>query len=712
MALEITTMTEYIQLDCYPSLPFASFIPCAIFPHGNTIERVLSNEFILDLINNTIKAPSWLTDSTIKHPRMLIQLNTKSIACVYYHQTKLLVCFGISHAQHQAFIDLLPLVCNALNTTTQKSYKSFKACGFINVNKLFNCNLFADFITNNNYMSNVIAICETTTELCKKHNIVLVIKCTDFMLKKISLHEYTELPSDILNVLLPTINNAHSFTIRVSMTFKYVFPPQIQLKLSRLPSIDTANIIYKLITILLQVYDKFEMTKISQYYPSFLSGMIYPENSDTSTITETHSLENYINNSQVHSELDYIQGIANLRQEIPRLFIKNYTRECAVLPIIISDSVISLWTLQRPPHSIKYFYRDIEDRPYLKNRLVIKYPYPEVEDSRYYTSSVDNMFVGLKVNRLKNSIDFPYLVTCYKSDHMLRQTSVTYKYYHDNNKQQSESKQYSVGLPRFVSLLDKGYVIKHIHMTNTCKTSDAFINALEIITNKTIDRNMLPYIPQLVKQEAWQQTDEDIMNTIRCGTVIGSIYFRYFEEYIKISIHINRIEKGERQVIPAHIEPYIWDVPYEKHIVLFEYVTHLYGRTELEYRVLERTMDNARIFSTTDIVIRKILAEKRRLSQRTLHYDHVTHQILDDTGKCRILRKENGTNISTFTRPMNLPLMLRQQCFLESHIEYMNKIKQQIDMPIMKYSKTSSTTHKYFPNHNSFQVWYENIMKF
>ena len=49
---------------------------------------------------------------------------------------------------------------------------------------------------------------------------------------------------------------------------------------------------------------------------------------------------------------------------------------------------------------------------------------------RYYTSP-PGYFVGLKGDRLSNKDTYKYLVMCYRTNHLERTNSITYKYVYD-----------------------------------------------------------------------------------------------------------------------------------------------------------------------------------------------------------------------------------------------------------------------------------------
>ena len=118
---------------------------------------------------------------------------------------------------------------------------------------------------------------------------------------------------------------------------------------------------------------------------------------DYESLAETYGVRAYRGaDVVVTSGAAQVTGIKKLRQEVPSLFINNYTRECPILPIMVSQEEADR----------------IRD-----SKRVIFYPLDDVENGRHYTAP-EGYYVGLKRNRLRNRHDFYYLITCYLFDHM------------------------------------------------------------------------------------------------------------------------------------------------------------------------------------------------------------------------------------------------------------------------------------------------------
>jgi hypothetical protein len=417
-----------------------------------------------------------------------------------------------------------------------------------------------------------------------------------------------------------------------------------------------------------------------------------------SFVTEALKLlfETYVDNVSSYSPVPLLpvhtraSNIETLRNQLPELFVNNYTRECPMLPIMISHDEAELIHCQQ---------------------RVILYPLNS-DKGRYYTAP-EGYFVGLKRNRLSNKDEFPYLVTCYLQDHMKRTSSDTYKYYyncsinnydnHDNHNNYNDHNiihpiNYNSRRPLPKAIYDPRYYrIK----------ARSFIDALESATNVKID--YLPWFPQITKQEMWDKSDEEIMDAINGKTTDGlSCLYRYFEELIQISIHVVVIKKGNFEpLIPRHKGQYVWEPPYPMHIVIFENYKKTYGTNLCLYSYLARNRNT--IFNSTDEVVSYLISQKNVDSVKPMQFHNITsaarEQIIDRNGKCKTIITEQGLHIDTYTRPLNLPVAVEQTCFFDSHIRKMNVVRKQMGIQTIDLYKRSTHSVLYFPNDVSFKYY-------
>lgn len=363
-------------------------------------------------------------------------------------------------------------------------------------------------------------------------------------------------------------------------------------------------------------------------------------------------------------------GITHLRNECPNLFINNYTRECPVLPIMLSEKDAGLQ----------------EDN-------VIFYPV-DSPMGRFYTAP-DGYFVGLKKNRLANKHTFSHLVTCYLNNHMLRKNSETYMYYMGQEHAKQSRMKSSKRIPKFLDYMKLGY---------SRQRASSFVNAVEAATGWTMDTDHLPWCPQITKQETWNMNDAQIMEAIydrRCGPSA----YRYFEELLEISIHVIEIKGSMSDIHASKVPDYIWTAVYNRHIVIFETEKSTYGKTHLSYDFLVGN-NKATLFGDDDPVISSVLSKKRELFAEPPDVPNVVEQLIDERGKCRVAVTSEGNYVNTLTRPFKAAVMLEQACFFDVHMAKLNAIRKNIGLPTTDLYKRSTGNTLYFSNDPSFYYWY------
>ena len=368
-------------------------------------------------------------------------------------------------------------------------------------------------------------------------------------------------------------------------------------------------------------------------------------------------------------------GIESLREKLPELFVNNYTRECPVLPVLLSS------------HEA--------ERQRKKSKRVILYP-SEGTFSRHYTAP-DGYFVGLKRNRLSNRNRFPCLVTCYLQDHMLRSGSETHRYYNDVQECVSADAK-KRPLPK--SIQDPNY---------RRKRAESFLDALELASG--VKLKSFRWLPQLVKQEMWDMSDDDIMAAVTGDTASGSLMFRYFEEAVGVSVHVVVIRDGNFEpLVPRHRGRYVWAPPYPLHVVVFETHRTTYGERSCSYDFLTR--GNTTLFDGDDPVVSYIAEHKGAASvpppdiQSLIGCEReVVEQTLDRNGKCAAITTSDGASVRMYTRPLAVPVTPDPTCFLDSHVRKMNEAKRDMGLPQVDLSKRSNNDVLYFPNDASYNVF-------
>jgi len=161
---------------------------------------------------------------------------------------------------------------------------------------------------------------------------------------------------------------------RVVVTMNIADPDLLSIRMSNLEKDQYDTIMALLNKVLIHYHNVYEEVFELYYHVPAMSSL---------TITE-RSPESYI---------------SYLRRMDPELFISGYSRECPVLPRLLTEP---------PPPDVFY----------------IRYP----SDSGYYYVAPEGYFIGLKKNRLKNKDAYPYLINCYKENHLLKRNSHLYQY--------------------------------------------------------------------------------------------------------------------------------------------------------------------------------------------------------------------------------------------------------------------------------------------
>ena len=669
MNLIITEVSVSLKLLQDPKTPVNDSVPFMVDTrHPNKIERVLPRR---DL-SESIDVPDWITRPKANCLRFILAKDEEKeiyqdVECTYNMITGL-TFHGIKYNNiHNYGSEYITKVLKILNTTALDNSETtrYKATAKMYISVPFDKDMLADVIMNDYRLSNEMALCEKTSTLGDRRLFSVAV----------------------------SLDDSDSSYARVALAEKYVHDDdktEIIAMISKLPNEELSAYVEMTIKHAFELYE-IAYNDINQ--------------------------EEYVEDNEGSYASSIAEGIKQLRKELPELFVNNYTRECPILPVMVSDEEAHL--LQS------------------KGVRVILYPYPEDhKHSRYYTAQPGTgYYVGLKRNRLSNKTSFPCLVTCYLLDHMKRAGSETYKYY---NKSDADSdvqllhKNKLRPVPKSIALL---YSNNPLDTSYYRKKAVSFMSALEQSTGtKIFSKNAglghpcpsenvsnLRWCPQVTKQEMWDKSNAEIMSIIMNHSCYGhgSSVYRYFEEMLKVSIHVVVIRDGKFEpLIPRHKQMYIWDAPYMEHVVIFETFKTTYGNTSCSYEYLvrvsrpssangnKRNVEHHK-FSSEDSMIRSILLQKYSESTRTCQYSekHTKEQLIDNWGKCREITMYDGSKIQTFTRPLIIAVTPDPTCFFDSHIRKMNKIKSEMNVELIDLSKRSTTKIIYFPNDESFWYW-------
>lgn len=396
--MEITEITVLCKLAEHPTIPIDRRCIFAVFEDGERAIAKSAINNIPDWVLEPKMVPKFLYDIS-KDEGILRNEKPIEIECKYYRKQMILKCARIKRVCVDMFKDASEEMFRMLGTSCTEHRVLYKASLDIEVKRKWDCNIMADIITNCSKVSRHMSVNETSSTIGSKRMFPVIIVIGREIVK---------------GVIMPDVKSV------------------CKIKLSKLSDPEDAerafNALKEVFSIYEEVYDK--IRKLSAIAINFIDEVY-----EDKTIV--------------------LKGISALREAVPSLFVSNYTRECPLLPMIVSERAA----------------RDI----IAEGGKAIRYP---KEDGKWYTAQ-EGLFVGLKKNRLNNRIEYPYLVTCYVSDHIKRINSVTYAYYEETQKIFHSKRR---PLPRIISMMSSEY----------CRTKlgSDIIEALEFALDTKIDREI------------------------------------------------------------------------------------------------------------------------------------------------------------------------------------------------------------------------------
>jgi hypothetical protein len=379
--------------------------------------------------------------------------------------------------------------------------------------------------------------------------------------------------------------------------------------------------------------------------------------------------------------------------------------------------------------------REYEDM----GRLVIRYPL-KGKYSRWYSSPRDDLYVGLKLNRLVNKQVFTHIVVCYTSNHMDNPTRETYKYYHGLEPGFITKAPKDIKTLKPLPLGRKGPIPRTMEVElgvtgySRLGVGGKFIQCVEEATQvyiKDIKKDAKKYMA-VVKQEFWElgNNEEEIHSLIfdvgdttrsiginggksadkgdsrSIPDVDGTSSYRLFEEMYECNIIVVEVGNDERYKvsIPRHKDYYIWETckNYDEYVVILKNIRKLYHEIFTTYELICERETNTKIFPFSDPLITKLVAIK---SMQTIHGTekpkNVIGQYINEFGKCVLVKTKNGKLKECNMRPLNMPIMDVEKGILEQHMDSMVKLtgKERIWV-------TSTPDYIYFPDEDSFRIWY------
>lgn len=610
-------------------------------------------EIVLPASCEQSQVPDWIKNPRSNCLRFSLAKETYHDVDCTYDASKpfpVLTFHGIKYNDVGSYVDgCFRTVFDLLQTELKDetfALVRYKAIAKIQMSVSWDKDMLADVIMNDYRLAQYVALCEKTSILSNRRMFSVAVSL-----------------------------EGHSTYVRVALTAKnksYDDGVEVVAMMSKLPNEESALYVAKIIENMLQTYAHTYVNSGISDYSSFSDAY-----SNASSLAE---------------------GIKQLRAELPELFVNNYTRECPVLPIMVSNE-------------------ETENLEKIGKRVVL-YP-KESKYARYYTAP-DGYYVGLKRNRLSNKNRFPFLVTCYLLDHMKREGSETHKYYVEPGSTNVIKPVKSRPVPKSIAMLCATECFGETSYHR--KRADSFVSALELATTSKIPEGVLPWCPQIAKQEMWDRSDDDIMKIIRVDSCYGqgSNVYRYFEELLKVSIHVIVIINGKFEpLIPRHRHTYIWEPSYSEHVVIFETFKTTYGKTSCSYEYLVEGGSNKSVqhkcektrFTQENNIVNSVIKHKMSESQKPRDFGDLElfEQLIDNKGKCREVTTLDGQKIPTFTRPLTIAVTPEQTCFFDFHARKLNAIKLEMGIKPIDLSKRSTNDIIYFPNYWSFEHWMTNV---
>lgn len=384
--------------------------------------------------------------------------------------------------------------------------------------------------------------------------------------------------------------------------------------------------------------------------------------------------------------------IDDLRTKLPELFVRNYTRECHRLPVMI------------------------DKEKQAGNKLAIKYP-KTGKYSRWYTSPSEDLYVGLKVNRLSNKSTFKYIVVCYTSNHLINPSKKTYQYY--NNDDQSYVGKYKKDIKTLKALaygrqgplpstMEAEYGVYNYKRLGTGNT---IVSCLEHALGQTVDLTSVSSdVLNVLSQELCNIPEVLIREQLKSGEFDGTTYYRLLEELFKCNILIVQVDnQGKYKLsIPEYKSYYVWNTQkYKKYVVVLKNIRKLYHDVSITYELIV-SKKGTQVFPIYDDLVSKLVTTKRACTVPavgTRRKKDIKLQYIDENGKCVLLFLKDGTVVECNTQPYPLPVIdrddvLRKCSRLYQHMQEVNKIRTD------KHVWLSTTSdYLYFPNDESFLDW-------
>ena len=380
-----------------------------------------------------------------------------------------------------------------------------------------------------------------------------------------------------------------------------------------------------------------------------------------------------------------VSRIDELRSRLPELFANNYTRECHMLPVMLDTKE--------------------EAEEYRKmGRLVIRYPH-DGPYSRWYSSPSNDLYVGLKLNRLSNKETFKHIITCYTSNHYETPGRETYSYYRGDGNVKGRS----LTILRTLRILPLGrrgplpiaMTMEHnIQGYSRIGTGGPFVDCVAHALGvdpkkfpKMVRKGLEHGLLNVVRQELWDKSDEELLEGIND---LDGRYYRLLEEVYECNILLVEVgRRGKYSIsIPQCKGTYLWQPRDGKFVVVMRNERILYEDHLVAYELVVDEHGNGE-FDEKDPLVETILSYKMANTIRSdVDESRVKAQHITEYGKCNLVMTKKGL-VKCNSRPLYCPTM--DSDVVKSCSRVLSRCN---------IHTTSTNKYLYFPDDVSFQDWW------
>ena len=277
----------------------------------------------------------------------------------------------------------------------------------------------------------------------------------------------------------------------------------------------------------------------------------------------------------------------------PEVFVTNYTRTCQDFRI---PKIVTKKEAKKYENSILF----PRNPPTWKN--AISYPSDGINQQYYVCPNPEYPYPGLKVNKLSNSEEFPYVPCCFKTDQN-KPGDVYRFYYHGENIVQKEKKQQELiitnkilgvdkygklpdNLTKFFETIDEKSEYKFIRM-GVHRNEHSFLNcvmvALHEMTDILSEKNRTPKLEKtrlelaskencpLARQCAYDYTTKSLAKKIKNMKEYfdPKLFVQMLETYFGCNIYLFN---DESLFLPRYTQNYYRNVIHDKCMFIYEHM--------------------------------------------------------------------------------------------------------------------------------------------